>query len=122
MADQPFETEELLRYMEGVLPITARISPRLAASLQETAPGLQPLAECKIVDVHYAGDFGGIMCVIEVPLEDSEKKCVVIASLTHLDFDRRHYLARDIARYQKRRIKKLKRSEGWHPMVSFQLT
>ena len=42
--------------------------------------------------------------------EDSEK--VFFVSITHLTFDRRLPLAREIAAYQKHRIKRIRRSDA----------
>ena len=57
--------------------------------------------------MHYVGDEGGIVCRLDFGHEDTEK--VFFASITHLTFDRRMPLAREIAAYQKHRIKRIRR-------------
>jgi hypothetical protein len=51
------------------------------------------------------------MCSLSVEGQD-DSEVVFIASITHLDFDRRLPLAREIIAYQKRRMKKLRRQTG----------
>jgi hypothetical protein len=56
--------------------------------------------------ISYAGDEGGIMCRLDF---EREIETAAFASITHLRFDGRLPLARDIAAYQKHRVKRLRR-------------
>ena len=93
----------------------ARLTPRLLASLREQKPGLSPSAACHVTRVDYAGDEGGIVCHLAQDGEDQSER-LVVTSITHLDFDPRHGLSREIAVYQKHRIKRLKRAQHAPPV------
>jgi hypothetical protein len=58
--------------------------------------------------VSNAGDEGGIVCKLSV-VGEAGKKLEFFVSTTHLDFDRRSPLTREIVAYQKHRVKKLRR-------------
>ena len=64
-------------------------------------------AQCQITSLHYAGDEGGIVCKLEFGHESGGQGFFV--SLTHLRFDRRSGLTREIVAYQKHRTKRLLR-------------
>jgi hypothetical protein len=52
-----------------------------------------------------AGDDGGIVCRLEAAAETAE---AVFASITHLRFDPRPPVTREIVAYQKHRVKRLR--------------
>jgi len=52
-----------------------------------------------------AGDQGGIMCRLDIPANEN----AVHVSITHLRFDPRVQVTREITAYQKHRVKHLKR-------------
>jgi len=89
-----------------------RASPRsLNASGQRSgvrAVGITLAPDSRITRVDYVGDEGGIVCHLAREGEDESGR-LVVTSITHLDFDARAPLAREIAAYQKHRIKRLKR-------------
>jgi hypothetical protein len=58
----------------------------------------------------YAGDEGGIMC--HLTFDEAEKEEVFVVSITPLSFDRRRPVAREIAFYQKHRIKRICRDNA----------
>lgn len=100
--------------MKASLPLTAAVTPALAALIQERSRAIQPPRECRVVSVDYAGDEGGIVCKLQLGPVDTRE--VVIVSLTHLLFDRRGPFAREIAKYQEHRVKRLRRlndPRGW---------
>lgn len=68
---------------------------------------------CQITGIHYVGDEGGIVCRLDFGHADGEK--VFFVSITHLTFDRRLPLAREIAAYQKHRLKRIRRSSPTLP-------
>ncbi len=61
--------------------------------------------------VDNAGDEGGILCKLNVKGVAEAERAFFVA-ITHLDFDPRLKLAREIAAYQERRVKKLHRQNG----------
>jgi len=102
MIDNPDQTERLLAKLDAALPVPARMTPELAATLQ--AP--DPAQSCTITWISYAGDEGGIVCRLDLAHESNSATFV---SITHLRFHPRLPLARDIAAYQKHRVKRMRR-------------
>jgi hypothetical protein len=104
MIDNPGQVERLLAKLQAALPVAARLTPEAAATLQaQNAAGNIPLA-CSITWVSYAGDEGGIVCRLDF---GHEAEPAVFISITHLRFDPRLALAREIVAYQKRRVRRL---------------
>jgi hypothetical protein len=56
--------------------------------------------------ISYAGDEGGILCRLDFGGEAEHAACI---SITHLRFDPRQPLTREITAYQKHRVKRLQR-------------
>ena len=106
MIDNPDQTERLLAKLDAALPVLARMTPELAATLQARDPAHEIPPRCTITWISYAGDEAGIVCRLDFA---HESKSVAFASITHLRFDPRLPLARDIAAYQKHRVKRLRR-------------
>lgn len=98
--------DRLLARLRTALPLPARVTPELAATLQGRSPTSRIPSTCSITWVGYAGDEGGIVCRLDFPQETGED---AFASITHLRFDARLPLAREIAAYQKHRVKRLRR-------------
>ena len=109
MIDDPDQVDRLLARMRAALPMPARMTPRLLATVQEQDPGTPMVAACRVTRVDYAGDEGGIVCHLARDGSDDEGK-LIVTSITHLEFDPRLPLAREIAAYQKHRIKRLRRT------------
>ena len=94
MIDNPDQVERLITCLTAVLPLPARITAELAATLQtEKHPGYRKLT-CSVTSISYAGDDGGIVCKLDL---GDESDRVVYTSITHLRFDPRQVLAREIA-------------------------
>ena len=106
MIDNPRQTERLLARLQAALPVPARMTPELAATLRtsETATEIPP--GCSIIALHYGGDDGGIVCGLDVATATGN---AVYTWITHLRFDPRLPLAREITAYQKHRVKRLRR-------------
>ena len=105
MIDHPEIVERLMAKLNEALPIPARITPELQASLRgQTGPAVP--AQCAITWISYMGDEGGIVCKLD--LSDNAGK-QAFTSITHLRFDPRLPLAREITAYQKHRVKLLRR-------------
>ena len=107
MIDNPVQVERLLPKLKEALPTSAGPTPRLAALLRDQSPPIELPQSCQVTSVDYAGDEGGIMCRLD-PCSEGGSGAYFI-SITHLAFDRRQPLAREIAAYQKHRIKRLMR-------------
>lgn len=105
MIDHPKTVERLIAKLTEALPITARVTPELQASLRGQIGAAIP-AQCAVTWVYYMGDEGGIVCKIDLGL-NAEKEA--FTSITHLRFDPRLPLAREIAVYQKHRVKRIRR-------------
>jgi hypothetical protein len=102
MIDNPDQTDRPLAKLDAALPVSARMTPELAAALQ--APN--PAQNCTITWISYAGDEGGIVCGLDLAQESNS---ATVVSITHLRFHPNLPLARDIAAYQKHRAKRLRR-------------
>jgi hypothetical protein len=81
-----------------------------SVALHKKSPEIPIPARCQVVDVLNLGDEGGVACCLDIG--GSDTAAVHIVSITHLLFDRRSPLFRDIDTYQRRRIKKLKQQRG----------
>lgn len=107
MIDQPETVERLMATLTAALPIPARVTPELQAMLRHQNAGAAIPALCAITWISYMGDEGGIVCKLDLG-PDAEK--AAFTSITHLRFDPRLPLARDITAYQKHRVKRLRRN------------
>ena len=111
--DNPLQTELLIAKLKAAVPLSATVSPPLLALLQEQSPDIDLPPRCQITRIHYAGDEGGILCKLDFGHEDDRE--VLLVSITHLTFDRRLPVAREIAAYQKHRIKRIRRGNTAPP-------
>ncbi|MGP0000485.1 MAG: hypothetical protein ACLPKW_22450 [Acetobacteraceae bacterium] len=102
MIDNVAQVERLVTKLNAALPLT----PELLATLQARNPSGKLTPICAITWISYAGDEGGIMCRLDLGRETDAE---AFASITHLRFDARLPLARDIAAYQRHRVKRLRR-------------
>jgi hypothetical protein len=107
MIDDPDITERLLARLEDNLPLRANLTGAAHRLLRHRSPERRLPRQCEIAEVQYAGDEGGIVCRIDFGLADTKE--LHFLSITHLSFDRNSPLSREIAAYQKHRIKKLRR-------------
>ena len=108
MIDDYEQAMELLREMEAQLPIPARPTAMIRA-LRGQRHNISRDTQLLIVDVSYAGDEGGIVCALE-PGKNAE--AVLVVSITHLEIDPHHPLAKTVRIYQQERTKRLARSGG----------
>ena len=109
MIDNPDQVERLLAKLEAALPLPARVTPELAVTLVDKAHAVTIKSACSVTWISYAGDEGGIMCKLSFGHENDK---AVFTSITHLRFDPRMPLAREIAAYQKHRTKRLRRYQS----------
>jgi hypothetical protein len=110
MIDIPDQVERLMNRLSDALPLPALGTQQLMATLRKGAETAANTPSCTVTRVDYGGDEGGILC--HLAFKEGTGSSVVIASITHLVFDRRLQVAREIATYQKHRIKRLRRSYG----------
>lgn len=110
MIDDLLRVNALIAGMTEALPLFASATPEMAAVMRKQKPGCELPRQWRITQVAYAGDPGGIMC----RLDDGKDGGIggFIVSITQLRFDRRAPMARQIASYQKRRVKSLRRLGG----------
>jgi hypothetical protein len=105
LIDHRETVERLVTQLNEALPIPARITPELQSSLCQQTGGAVP-AQCAVTWITYMGDEGGIVCKLDLGSHAGE---AAFTSITHLRFDPRLPLAREIAAYQKHRVKRLRR-------------
>jgi hypothetical protein len=107
LIDNRDQVERLLGKLTESLPLPALVTPALMATLRERSSTTKITLDCTVAKVMYMGDEGGVMCHLTFDEKDAAE--VFLTSITHLAFDRRLPVAREIAAYQKHRIKRLRR-------------
>jgi len=110
MIDDPDKTERLTEEMKASLPLETRLSPNVKRTLSKQSPETSLPDRCTVTEIFYMGDEGGIACWLDIGGPDT--KTPFIVSITHLIFDRRCPLFRQIDAYQRHRVKKLKKQRG----------
>ncbi len=103
------KTVALVERMRGSLPMRAITTKELRRALQQNS-GQDFPNECGVTEVRHLGDEGGIVCTLDFGFDDTKE--VHFVSITHLRFDRKTPLAREIGAYCKHRIKRLKKLDG----------
>ena len=111
MIDNLERTDALIEKMRAALPMHAGLGIELKSLLKEEFPEAAETGQCTITDVIYSGDMGGIMCCLDLSIPDNKQ--VYVASITHLAFGRGNPLAREIAAYQRRRVKRLRKQHAY---------
>jgi hypothetical protein len=106
MIDDLEKVDRLIAKLRQNLPLVATMSPELAAVVREESPDIGSSVQCRVARVDYSGDPGGIMCALDCK---SPNGAAYVVSITHLSFDRRQPAAREIAAYQKHRLKRIRR-------------
>ena len=109
MLDNPKNTFELMKALEAALPFEVELTPEVIESLRKEKPALVVESRQSVSGLSYFGNEGGIMCHI-VP-KDSPGNPIII-SITHVRMSGKHLLARDVFKYQKHRVKKLRKQIG----------
>lgn len=109
MIDNPTQVDRLMGKLQQALPLPARPTPELIAALVTKNAVSQTSATCSITWISYAGDEGGIVRRLDF---GDEAKNAAFVSITHLRFDARLPLTREIIAYQRHRVKHLQRRPG----------
>ena len=110
MIDDPDKTDIFISKLKSALPIDAGLTKELQRLLATKSPEVPIQARCQVIDVLNLGDEGGVACCLDIG--GPETTAAHIVSITHLIFDRRSPLFREVDAYQRRRIKKLKQQKG----------
>jgi hypothetical protein len=110
MIDERQTIEPLMERMRAALPMRAHVGRDVLRTLGQETPDASLSHQCDVTEVRYAGDEGGILCTLD--FGDHASKRVYIVSITHVTFERRNPHWRDIERYKKRRVKRLRRLQG----------
>ena len=118
MIDDYEQAMELLHEMEAHLPIPARPTATMVRVLRGQGQKISRDRELSIQSIFYAGDEAGIVCAVE-PLEGI--KMALVISVTHLQIDPRHPLAKSIRAYQQERKRRLAQGGGAREPSSFTL-
>ncbi len=106
MIDDVEKSAALVQGMRAALPMPAFTTRDLRNALKQHSKRRFP-HECNVSEVRYMGDDGGIACHLDFGFTDTKNAHIV--SITHLRFDRRHPLTREIEVYCKHRVKRLKK-------------
>jgi hypothetical protein len=118
MIDDYDQAMELMREMEEQLPIQAWPTATMVRALRDQGQRISRDRKLSIQSVFYAGDEAGIVCALE-PLEGI--KIALVISVTHLQIDLRHPLAKKIRAYQQERKRRLAQAGGSREPSSFTL-
>ena len=105
MLDDPEKTRRLLAALKASLPFEVHLTPPLARLLRAEHVALGAGDRQTVSEVSYLGDEGGIVCHMVPP--DGGKTAAV--SLTHVRVPPSMPLAAEVLRYQKHRVKKLRK-------------
>lgn len=106
MIDHPEITQRLIAKLNEALPLPARLTPELQDLLRRQTASPTIPAHVAVTWISYAGDEGGIVCKLDL---GPDVENAAFTSITHLRFDLRSPLAREIAAYQKHRVKRMQR-------------
>jgi hypothetical protein len=118
MIDDYEKAMELVYEMEAQLPIPARPTATMVRALRDQGQRISRDQKLSIQGVFYAGDEAGIVCALE-PLDGI--KVALVISVTHLQIDLRHPLAKRIRTYQEERKRRLAQAGGSREPSSFTL-
>ena len=106
MIDRQEQVGRLMERLGQALPIPARPTPELKATLKGQHSTFLT-TDCRVTWISYADEEGGIVCKLEAGCDLAGG--AVFTSITHLRFDPHFPLAREIVAYQKHRVKRLRR-------------
>jgi hypothetical protein len=109
MIDNFDHAMELINKIKENIPIPVIPSKETLNTIRQNNITIPDNYQFQIEGVMYMGDMGGIGCAISVP-DGSESAFIV--SLTHLRILAGHPLAKEIKYYQRKRTKKLAKSQG----------
>lgn len=94
---------DLTRKLENEIPITAYPVRELVQIFRDKEKPITLKSKLSITSAINSGDISGIMCTV---MENEDN--VIVCSLTHLIFDSKFHLYKDIIDYQQNRYKRIK--------------
>ena len=103
------EYEILVEKLKEILPFEAQPTRELVQLLRETRE-ITLKSTLTIISVFNTDDMGGIICAVA---SKEQEKDAVVCSLTHLVISSANPLFQEITQYQKKRIKHLKKIQGF---------
>ena len=106
MLDDREQTDRLLVALKAAVPFEAQIDRAALQQLRGRNGGSVWTVRQTVRDVSYLGDIGGIVCHFQSPAAQE----VAVISLTHVRVSLP--MAGRVVRYQKHRLKKLRRQGG----------
>jgi metal-responsive CopG/Arc/MetJ family transcriptional regulator len=109
MIDNQELVAALLEAMKANLPIPVLPTKELQKLIRENDISLPKGHQPQIEEVVYLGDEGGIACSLTMT---GKSKNALITSITHLRIHPGHCLAKEIVKYQKKRVKKLRKQHA----------
>ena len=109
MIDNYEQAIALMDKMRNCLPIPIKVTPECLQRMKKEGDKFSIEHIFMIQLVEYAGDEGGIMCVLKADVND---KAVYALSLTHLRIQEDHPLAEEIKNYQRKRVMRLALQDG----------
>ena len=109
MIDNYEQAIALVEKMKACLPIPIKVTPEAMQKMRQEGDNFSKEHIFVVESVGYAGDEGGIMCVLKT---DVIGKAVYGLSLTHLRIQEDHPLAEEIKNYQRRRVRRLALQDG----------
>ena len=115
MIDREARATALMNKMISILPIRVRMDAETLRAMKIEAPGLEITETMEITELHYSGEAGGIMGRLDFGTRSNpagKPSHALIVSITHLKFSRSLPFWREVDRYQKRRIKRLRIEES----------
>lgn len=93
---------DLVKKLEKEIPITAYPTRELIHIFRDKEIPLTLKSKLTITNIFNSGDISGIMCAIQ-----QDKDQGMACSLTHLTFDPKLHLYKEITDYQKKRAKRI---------------
>ena len=104
MLDDPKKTAQLMTELKAAVPFKVELTPWLIKQLHAQDDEIANATEHVVSDLSYAGDEGGIVCHIARAARE-----MLVVSLTHVLVQRSMPFAAAVGKYQKHRVKKLKK-------------
>ncbi|CAN2536157.1 hypothetical+protein [Methylocapsa aurea] len=100
MRETAHPSEALARRLRGFLPLSAHCRSPLLKTLRGYAPNVAAPSHVLVTGVYDMGGSVGLMCRIDLGGEIAAS-AVLVVPITHLAFDRRHPISRDMANYRR---------------------
>jgi hypothetical protein len=109
MIDNYEQAIALVEKMKASLPIPIKVTPESMQRMGKEGDKFSRDHIFMVESVLYAGDEGGIMCMLKTDIDD---KSMYGLSLTHLRIQEDHPLAEEIKSYQRKRVARIAIQDG----------